>query len=132
MNVDFEKALRLKVRYNTIKGLVTTEDLWTIPLMSNIGFSLDDIAKSINKDLKEIEEGSFVITKNDGQKEILELKFNIVKYIIHERLKEREERKNEKIRAEQKEELLALIKDKKKERIKEKSVEELEAMLKNL
>ena len=132
MNVDFEKALRLKVRYNTIKGLVTTEDLWTIPLMSNIGFSLDDIAKSINKELKDTDEESFVVTKKNDHKEILELKFNIVKYIIHERLKEREERKNEKIRAEQKEELLALIKDKKKEEIKEKSVEELEAMLKNL
>jgi len=56
----FEKASRSKLRFMSTKGLLTVEDLWDIPLTSKNGVSLDDIAKSLHKQIKESEETSFV------------------------------------------------------------------------
>ena len=69
----FEKANKLKVRFETNKGNVTTEDLWDMPLVSTTGFSLDAIAISLNRKLKETEEESFV-AKRSKSNTLLELK----------------------------------------------------------
>lgn len=128
----FESATRLKVRFETTKGMITVEDLWDIPLTSRTtGFSLDDIAKNLNKQVKESEEESFVVKKST-KNETLELKFEIIKYIIKKRLEEREAANNELAKATQKEKLLQLLNEKKDENLKNKSVEEIEQMLKEL
>jgi hypothetical protein len=83
----FEKASRLKLRFESSKGLLTVEDLWDLPLTSRrAGTSLDDLAKNINRQLKEDQEESFVerSTKNTE----LELAFDIIKHIITVRLAE--------------------------------------------
>ncbi len=40
----FEEASKLKLRFETTRGLVAVEDLWDIPLIGNNGFSLDILA----------------------------------------------------------------------------------------
>ena len=63
----FEKATRLKLRFETVRGYVTTEDLWDIPLSAVNGFCLDTIAKNLNKKLKELEKADlcgFIFKKN--------------------------------------------------------------------
>ena len=132
MEKMFESATRLKVRFETIKGMITVEDLWDIPLTSRTtGFSLDDIAKNLNKQVKESAEESFVVKKST-KNETLELKFEIIKYIIKKRLEEREAVNNELAKATQKEKLLQLLSEKKDENLKNKSVEEIEQMIKEL
>lgn len=132
MEKMFESATRLKVRFETTKGMITVEDLWDIPLTSRTtGFSLDDVAKNLNKQVKESGEESFVVKKST-KNETLELKFEIVKYIIKKRLEEKETLNKELIKAIEKEKLLKLLSEKKDENLKSKTVEEIEQMLKEL
>ena len=85
----FEKASRLKLRFITIKGDVTVEDLWDMKLTSRNGFDLDSVAKSLNTAVKESGEESFVVKRNT-KNAVLELKFEIVKHIIDVKIAEAE------------------------------------------
>lgn len=85
----FEKASRLKLRFITIKGDVTVEDLWDMKLTSRNGFDLDSVAKSLNMAVKESGEESFVVKRNT-KNAVLELKFEIVKHIIDVKIAEAE------------------------------------------
>ena len=44
----FEKASRMKLRFNTQRGVLSVEDLWDLPLIQ-----LDNIAIALNKKLQE-------------------------------------------------------------------------------
>jgi len=125
----FEKASRLKLRFESGKGLLTVEDLWDVSLTSKSGTSLDNIAKGLHNQLKEEDEVSFVAPVSRANAE-LNLKFDIVKHIIGVRLAEREERKNAKEKKEEKEKILSIIAKKKDAELENLSVEELEAMVK--
>jgi hypothetical protein len=125
---DFEKASKMKYRFTTRKGNLTTEDLWDLPLTSNSGVSLDDLAKALNKEIKENAEESFVLTKTTSNKD-LETKFSIVKRVIEVRLEEIETRKTAAARKAKKEQLLQLIYDKENAALSNKSIDELRAML---
>lgn len=125
----FIKASRLKVRFETIKGSIMVEQLWDIPLTSKTTeLSLDNVAKNLNRQLKELDEESFVIQQSTKNEE-LEIKFEIVKYIIKVRLNEIEISKTEKEKSKQRQKIFALIKDKENDELRNKSKEELLAML---
>jgi len=68
----FEKATREKFRYPSAKGLLTTEQLWELPLTAKSGFSLDDVARAVNAELKAIDTESFVATETNPAKATLE------------------------------------------------------------
>lgn len=127
----FEEASRLKLRFETRVGSITTEDLWDLPLNSERVVSLDTITKVINKELKEIEEESFVepITAEDS---ILQLKMGILKHIIAEKIKEKNEAATAQEKADKKKHLLSLIANKQDEALSAKSIEELQAELTSL
>jgi hypothetical protein len=127
----FEKASRKKLRFDTVKGLVTTEDLWDMPLTRADSFSLDDLAKSLNRALKESEEESFVVKKS-SENTILDLKFSIVKHVIKTRLAEIEERENAAATKAKKEKILAIIADKEDDSLKDKSISALKKMVADL
>lgn len=78
----FEKATRLKLRFDSSRGDLTTEQLWDLPLLSKNGFDLDSVAKTANTELKSISEESFVETRTNPRKGELELKLEIVKHVI--------------------------------------------------
>jgi len=60
----FETASKNKLRFSSIKGNLTTEDLWDLPLTSKSGrICLDNIAKQLYKELKDSTEESFVLPK---------------------------------------------------------------------
>lgn len=127
----FEQASRLKLRFDTIKGNATTEDLWEIPLTCRSGFSLDDIAKSLNRTLKENEEESFVVKKN-GANDILNLKFSIVKHVIKEKLEDIEKAENVAANRAKKEKIIDILADKEDSALKRRSKADLEKMLAEL
>ena len=58
----FEIATRAKFRFDSLKGALTVEQLWELPLQSRTGVDLDTVAKGINASLKEVAEESFVPT----------------------------------------------------------------------
>ncbi len=127
----FEKSSRLKLRYETLRGNVNTEDLWDLPLTSVSGMSLDNLAKSLNKALKESEEESFVVRKTKISN-IIELKFDIVKHVIKTKLDETEVRKNIAIVKAKKEKILEIISEKEDDSLKGKSITALKKILDEL
>lgn len=128
----FEKASRMKLRFNTSKGMLSVEDVWELPLTSNSGrVNLDDIAKELFKQLKESDVVSFVTKKTDSN-EYTQLAFDIIKHIIDIKLLEREENARIKSNKEKKQQLLALIAQKENEQLGGMSLEELKTMVDQL
>ncbi|MCK5610619.1 hypothetical protein KAR91_52590 [Candidatus Pacearchaeota archaeon] len=127
----FEKASRLKIRFRTDKGDLTVEDLWDLPLTSTRGISLDDIAMDLNKAVKDSEEESFVLKKNEAN-DTLDLMFGIVKHIIKIKIDENDARIKASENKAKKEHLLSVIADKESDALKGKSIEELKKLVEDL
>lgn len=126
-----EDGIRKKLRFG--QGGWMMEDLYDLNLDSrHTRSSLDQIAKDLNKQIKETGEESFVNTNKNKASEELLLKFEIVKHIISVRLAEQEAAKNAQDIKAQKEELLSLIKDAEMSEKKSMSKEELLASLASL
>lgn len=125
----FEAASRLKLRFDSKVGQLSVEDLWDLPLTSATKANLDAIAVDLNRQLKGTEE-SFVSTGTKNA--VLELKFEVVKYIITTRVAENQAKLDERARAERKSQIATLIEQKKAEGLASLSLEELEAMAKAL
>lgn len=124
----FDKAARLKFRFNTPKGLITAEDLWDLPLTSSMSNpNLDDIAVSLSKQLKATDETSFVNTTKTVDS-TLQTKFDIVKHIIDIKLAERDTASIARANKEKKDQILALIATKQNEQLAGTSLEDLMKM----
>lgn len=119
----FEKAARLKLRFNTVKGLLTVEDLWDLPLTK-----LNEIAKGLNKKLKTIEEEDFLeeVSKEDEQ---AKLEFDIVIHILNTKKKEKDIQKNMVKKKAEKQKILDIIERKQDSSLEDLSVDELKAKL---
>lgn len=122
----FDKATKLKLRWESAKGNLTTEDLWDLPLTGQI--SLDSLAKAVNRKLKESEEESFVETRSKADA-TLDLKLDILKHIIAVKKEEREAILQAKENAVAREKILRALAEKQDESLKGKSEKELEEML---
>lgn len=78
----FEKASKVRIRFASTKGLLTTEDLWALSLRQ-----LNTLAKGLNKTLKDAVEEDFLEAANKADTET-KLGFDIVLHIL--RFKEAE------------------------------------------
>ena len=121
----FEQATREKLRFS-YRGSVSVEDLWDLPVEE-----LDKIYKSLNSELKKVEEDSLLGTKSAKDKS-LELKVNIIKYIVETKLEEKEKRAKKAELARRKQKILEIMESKKEEQLKDKSLDELEEMIESL
>lgn len=119
----FEEATRNKYRFPSNVGMVSVEDLWDLPAPH-----LDAIFKKLNKQLKQSEEESLLITTSDADKET-EDKIAIVKHIFLTKTFEANDRLQAKERKEKKQYLLSLLQQKQDETYKSKSVEELQELI---
>ena len=125
----FKEALMQKLRFKTIRGNISTEELWDIPLTSKNGFSLNDIAKDIYLELKQEVEIDFVGGTTSENSEG-NLKLEILKEIIKDK-KEAIERKEQEASSKTHNQFIdALIAEKKNESLKSMSIEELIALRK--
>ena len=128
----FEKASRMKLRFESGKGAITVEDLWDLPLTSNTGkANLDDIARSIHKKLKSEENISFV-SKEKPADSVAQLQFEIVKHIINVRLAENETNAKARDNAMKKQRIRELIAERQDDALKGKSLDELQSMIDEL
>ena len=119
----FENALKNGFRYPSNKGLITTEDLFCLSLND-----LNEIAKKINKLIKDSEEESFIpgpnFNNNNDSKRL-----DIVKYIINLKINEQNAKMIEKSNAEKRQRILEIINKKDEESLENMSKEELEKLL---
>jgi hypothetical protein len=81
MEQMLEYALRKRLRWPTTRGAITLEDLWDLPLSSKTNVDLDTVAKTVNKELKESSEESFV-TPTSSKNAELQVRLDIVKHVI--------------------------------------------------
>lgn len=75
-------ALSTGMRFPSARGLITTEDLFSLPLTAQNGFSLDAVAKSVNGSLKALGEESFVDQGDAAQRTVLNDTLDVVKLVI--------------------------------------------------
>jgi hypothetical protein len=131
INTLFLNATRDKFRFASPAGQVSVEDLWDLPL-SGKGANLDDIAKSLYKQLKEADgEVSFVKPAVKSTAEI-QAKFDIVKHVIDVKVAERDARAAAEERAATRRRIQELIAQKQDQDLAGKSIEELTTLLNSL
>lgn len=121
----FENATRGKYRFS-FKGSITVEDLWDLSPQN-----LDTIYKALIKELKQEQEESLLSEKTKADT-VLDEKISIIRYIVSVKLKEVEDKKNEKALKDQKQKILSIITDKEDSELKGKSIDELKNMLTGL
>ena len=131
MNI-FEQATRRAIRFESAKGDLSAEQLWDLPLQSRNQFDLDTVAKTVNRQLNDVTEESFVSVRENPAKETLSLKLEIVKHIISVKLQEAEEARNRANKASEKEKLLRLLDEKQNEALRALTPEEIQERLKAL
>lgn len=121
----FEKASREKLRFSSVKGLLTVEDLWDLPLSQ-----LNSFAKSINKKLKTEEEEDFLEEVKKDEK--LQLSFDIVVHIIKTRQEENKKLRETNENKKKKQKILEILSKKRDNSLEQKTEEELLAELEKL
>lgn len=125
----FELASRQKLRFPSVRGELTVEQLWDLPLTSKSGADLDTVAKSINADLKASTEESFVATAANPLKERLQLMLDIVKHVIATRIAEADKARRREARAAERQRLTALLDKRNDEELAGLSKEDLQARI---
>jgi hypothetical protein len=127
MNI-FEQATRQGFRFSSKIGLITTEDLWALPLTSSTGVSLDGVARQLHKEIQASSVPSFVEVKTESNS-LLEAQIEVVKHIIAVKLEEKNIRDAARETAAKKQRIMELIQNKKDAALADMSIEELEKML---
>lgn len=128
----FEIAARKQFRYPSTRGELTTEQLFTLPLLSRSNFDLNNVAVAVNNDLKALAEESFVSTKSHPGKADLEAKLEIVKHIIAVRQEEAEKARLSAEKAAQREKLVQALANQEDKALQNLSVDEIRAKLAEL
>jgi len=119
----FERASKLKLRFQAAKGYLATEDLWDLTKVQ-----LNSLAKSLNRDLKESEEEDFLEEKSE-EDTITKLKFDIVRHVLEIKKAEYKEMKADIERKSERQRILAILAKKQDQALEDLSEEELRKKL---
>jgi hypothetical protein len=134
MTIDslFLAATRNKLRFPSTRGDLVVEQLWDIPLTSKSGFSVNDIAVAVNRELKSLQDESFVDTSVNPRRDELFLSLEILKEVIRIRQDEAKQRTASAARESLRRQIQDAIATKQQEELTSGSVEELQARLREL
>lgn len=121
----FEYATRNKIRFSSVRGELTVEQLWDVPLRSKDDFNLNTVAKAANKALKDISEESFVETAKTPEHTKRELVLEIVKYVIDVKINEEDAAKRRAENKAEKDKLLKILVEKQEGKLSALSEAEL-------
>ncbi len=129
----FDKATRLKFRFQSAKGELSVEQLWDVPLRSKDDFNLDKVARGVNRELESATEESFVdAIRTNPAKDILTLKLNIVKHVIGVKVDEEQEAKTRAENKIEREKLLKILAEKQDGKLSELSEKDLKKRIEAL
>lgn len=128
----FEKASKLKLRFESSKGLLSVEDLWDLPLTSATGkANLDDVARAVHRQLKSDDSISFVNTSQKTD-EVTQLKMDIVKHVIAAKMAENAQAAKAHDLREKKQRIMEIMARKQDEALASSSMDDLQKMLDSL
>jgi hypothetical protein len=128
----FAYATRNKLRFQSVRGELTTEQLWDVPLRSRDDFNLNAVAKAANKSWKDLSEESFVETARTPEHDRRETVLEIVKCVIDARLAEEEDAKKRAENKVRREKLLAILAEKQDGKLSSLSEKELQRQIAEL
>lgn len=128
----FEYATRHKLRFASMRGDLTVEQLWDVPLRAKDDFNLNVIAKAVSKVLKEETEESFVETARTALHLRLETALALVKHVIDTKLREEDAAKKRSENRVEKEKLLAILAEKQAGKLSTLSENELKKRIEAL
>lgn len=128
----FLLASRRKFRFPSDRGDLQLEQLWDMPLSARNGFSLDSVAVTVNRELKSMQEESFVEISPNPRRGELEAMLEILKIVIATKQLEAKQRAEAESRATLKRQIREAIEIKKREGLASSSLEELQAKLAEL
>ena len=123
MENNFIKASRQKLRFKVGNGNVSAEDLWDLTLEQ-----LDLLAIAYDKELKDQTGTSFIKPKVNRTAPV-QLKFDVVKYVIETKLAENEARRVRSEKLAKRSQILELMAKKELSSLKSKSLDELQKEL---
>ena len=130
MNI-FAQATKEKLRFESSKGNLSVEDLWELPLQSQTGKpNLDDIYKSVKRELDKDQEESYVNKATSSP--INDLRLEVVKSVIDTKMQENEAAKNAVQIKQRKEYLRNLLHEKQNEKDSKMSEAQIKKELDNL
>ena len=122
----FKQASKLKLRFQTNRGLLSMEQLWD--LKQN---ELSDAVKQVKKVLKKGDDDELSFLEDSKVVDVEnQLRFDILKDIYLTKKKEAEELRDQAANKANNEKILAIIADKQEGALKEKSIDELLKLLK--
>ncbi len=122
---NFKIASQKKLRFQTSKGSLSTEQLWDLSLDE-----LDALAVSLDTEYSQSNKKSFLV-KTSSKDKVAKLKFDIVLDVLNTKNAEAEALTEAKEKKEFNERIITLIAEKEDETLKGKSAKELRAMLKS-
>jgi hypothetical protein len=122
----FEYATRNKLRFASVRGELSVEQLWDVPLRSSDDFNLDKIARAANKAFKDATEESFVTTTRTAATTRLEMALETVKRVIEVKLEDEAAAKRRSENKKEKEKLLEILAEKQAGKLSELSEKELQ------
>lgn len=128
----YKYAAQTELRFSSVRGELTAEQLFDLPLTSKNGFDLDSVAKAVNAELKACSEESFVQAKSNPKQKYYEVALDIVKDVIATQLAINAEVLARQHRSEERRKLLDAIAAKKDQVLSQASLDELEKKLAEL
>lgn len=120
---NFKLASQQKLRFQTSKGSLSTEQLWDLSLND-----LDTLAVSLEEEHKKSGRKSFLVRSSTKDK-TSKLRFDIVLDILSTKVEDANAASEAQEIREHNKKIVNLISEKKEESLKGKSIAELEAML---
>lgn len=82
MNDIFIRASREAWRFPSVRGDLTSEQLWQMPLIAKSGFDLNSVARGLNQMVKNLGEENFVEVRANPERTSAEGKLELVKHVI--------------------------------------------------
>ncbi len=126
----FELASRKSLRFETSKGMLFVEDLWTLPLTSETNrVNLNGIAQGLHAKIEATTQEFSLAPGGSKPDSDDQLMFDIVKHIYGVRSAENEARRTAAKSKEREQYLLGLLSKKKSEKDETMTVEEIEKAL---
>ena len=123
----FEAASKMKLRFSSNKGMITSEDLWDLSLAD-----LDEIARETYKRVRDdMDHVSFVRPASKVDSTDL-LRLDILKRVIEVKMEERDAAEKTVLQNAKKQRILNIMAEKEDENLKGASLEDLRQMLAEL
>ena len=120
---NFKLASQQKLRFQTNKGLLSTEQLWDLSLND-----LDSLAVTLDEEYGKSGQKSFLV-KSSLKDKTTKLRFDIVLDVLNTKNEEQQAASEAREIREHNKKIVALIAEQEEEGLKKKSKKELEAML---